>query len=245
MSDPPEPQGRMTTTPAPPAPAEARLFAAGQGVLVCRYPVATDLPIPLAVLAPDGLGLLTWAFTGFGGPEPDPAGLLVLQDARAALAQGGTLTLETHFRDAAIACPKPRPVAELARPERAALGEAVLAAVRPDTLDALATLFPLLAPAVAEFPVPETAPHLALAGDAADRATLTGSTVPNYLLLRAGSTWSCARVATAELRFGPAPAIELALAPAWGNPRGATVETAFLLGPGTVTPARLRREGGR
>ena len=235
----------MTDTPEPHAPIAGRLFAAGHGVLVCRYPVGTDLPIPLAVSEPASLGLLTWAFTGFGGPESDPAGLLVLHDAQAALAQGGTLTLETHFRDQAIACPKPRPVAELARPERAALGEAVLAAVRPDTLDALATLFPLLAPAVAESPVPETAPRLVLAGDDAHRATLLGSTVPNYLLLRAGSTWSCARVATAELRFGPAPAIDLTLAPAWGNPRGATVETAFLLGPGTVTPARLRREGGR
>jgi hypothetical protein len=235
----------MTAPPDHPAPREARLFAAGHGVLVCRYPVATDLPIPLAVPEPPGLRLLSWTFTGFGGPEPDPAGLLVLQDGAAALAEGGVLTLETHFRDQAIACPKPRPVAELARPARAALGEAVLAAVMPDTLDALATLFPLLAPAVAESPVPETAPRLALAGDDAHRATLAGSTVPNYLLLRAGSTWSCARVATAELRFGPAPEIDLTLAPAWGNPRGATVETAFLLGPGTVTPARLRREGGR
>jgi hypothetical protein len=235
----------MTDTSAPPTPTEARLFAAGHGVLVCRYPVGTDLPIPLAVSDPPGLGLLTWAFAGFGGPEPDPAGLLVLHDAQAALAEGGTLTLETHFRDAAIACPKPRPIAELARPERAALGEAVLAAVAPDSLDVLATLFPLLAPAVAEGPVPETAARLALARDDADRATLSGSSVPNYLLLRAGSSWSCARVAAAELRFGPAPEIGLTLAPAWGNPRGASVETALLLGTGHVAPAALRREGGR
>ena len=39
--------------------------------------------------------------------------------------------------------------------------------------------------------------------------------------------------------------LDLTLPPACGNPRGATVETAFLLGPGTVTPARLRREAGR
>ncbi|MGU3360423.1 hypothetical protein ACLBWX_08830 [Methylobacterium sp. M6A4_1b] len=235
----------MTDTSVTHAPIAARLFAAGHGVLVCRYPVATDLPIPLAVTEPPGLSLLTWAFTGFGGPEPDPAGLLVLHDARAALTQGGALSLETHFRDRALACPKPRPVAELARPDRAALGEAVLAAVTPDTLDLLATLFPLLAPAVADAAVPEAAPRLGLAGDAAGRATLSGSTVPNYLLLRAGSTWSCARVAAAELRFGPAPEIGLTLAPAWGNPRGATVETALLLGTGRVTPAALRREGAR
>ncbi|KQP38430.1 hypothetical protein ASF49_05380 [Methylobacterium sp. Leaf104] len=235
----------MTATPANPTPTEARLFAAGHGVLVCRYPVGTDLPIPLAVTEPPGLSLLTWAFTGFGGPEPDPAGLLVLHDARAALAEGGALTLETHFRDQALVGPRPRPVAELARPDRAALGAAVLAAVTPDTLDVLATLFPLLAPAVADAALPEAAPRLGLAGDDADRATLSGSTVPNYLLLRAGTSWSCARVAAAELRFGPAPEIGLTLAPAWGNPRGATVETALLLGTGRVTPAALRREGGR
>ncbi len=235
----------MTAIPDSRDPSEGRLFAAGNGVLVCRYPVATDLPIPLGITAPAGLRLLTWAFTGFGGAEPDPAGLLVLHDAQAVLAEGGALTLETHFRDVAIACPRPRPVAELTHPERGALGGAVLAAVTPETLDALATLFTLLAPAVADAPVPANAPRLTLARDGDGAATLSGASVPNYLLFRSRTTWSCARVAQATLRFGPAPEASLTLAPAWGSPRGAPVEAALLLGAGTVTAAALPVGGRR
>ncbi|MCJ2034088.1 hypothetical protein [Methylobacterium sp. J-068] len=229
----------MTAVSEPHARIEGRLFAAGNGVLVCRHPVGTDLPIPLAASAPPGVSLLSWAFTGFGAPDPDPAGLLVLNDPEGALAMGGTLTLETHFRDCAIACPKPRPVAELNAPTRAALGAAVLAAVRPGTLDALATLFPILAPPLAEAPLPEAAPRLTLARDGDSAATLSGATVPNYLLLRAGTTWSCARVARADLRFGPSPEARLTLAPAWGSPRGIVVGAALLLGSGSVVPAAI------
>lgn len=223
----------------------ARLFAAGPGVWVCRYPVATDLPIPLAVIAPAGVDLLTWAFAGFGADDRDPAGLLVLHDPGGALSEGGTLTLETHFRACALACSKPRPAAELTAPARAALAGAVLAAVTPGTLDALATLFPLLAPAIADMPMADTAPRLTLARDDDAHAVLSGSVVPNYLLLRAGTTWSCARVARAALRFGPAPEIGLTLAPAWGAPWGTAVETALLLGPGSVLPASLGGGGRR
>jgi hypothetical protein len=220
---------------------EGRLFAAGNGVLVCRYPVATDLPIPLGLAASAGLRLLTWAFTGFDGSERDPAGLLVLHDSEGALAKEGTLTLETHFRDEAIRCPVPRPVAELTAPDRLALGSAVLAAVTPDTLSPLATLFPLLAPPIADAPVPEGAPRLTLARDGDTKATLSGSSAPNYLLLRAGTTWSCARVARAELRFGPTPEMSLTLANAWGSPRDAAVGTALLLRTGSVLPAAVTR----
>lgn len=230
----------MTDTSEAHAPIAARLFAAGHGVLVCRYPVASDLPIPLGIAAPGGVRLLTWAFTGFGAADPDPAGLLVLHDPEDRLAQGGTLILETHFRDSALACPGPRPVVDLTAPERAALGGAVLAAVTPGTLDALATLFPLLAPPIAEAPVPDSAPRLTLARDSDAQATLTGSTVPNYLLVRAGTTWSCTRVARAELRFGPAPEMTLALAPAWGRPRDGAVHAALLLETGGLRASALR-----
>lgn len=229
----------MTATSDSPDHSAGRLFAAGNGVLVCRYPVATDLPIPLGIAVPAGLRLLTWAFAGFGAAERDPVGLLVLHDPDDALREGGALTLETHFRDLGIACPKPRPVAELTASDRAALGGAVLAAVTPETLEALATLFTLLAPAVADAPVPADAPRLTLARDGDAAATLGGSIVPNYLLLRARTTWICVRVAQATLRFGPSPAASLTLAPAWGNPRGAPVEAALLLGPGSVTAAAL------
>ena len=223
-----------------PAPIGSHLFAAGNGVLVCRYPVGSDLPIPLGISAPTGVRLLTWAFTGFGAAGADPAGLLILHDPEGVLTEGGVLTLETHFRDDPLACPAPRPVADLTGPERTALGGAVLAAVTPDQLDALAVLFPLLAPAIAEAPVPEASPRLTLARDSDAQATLTGATVPNYLLVRAGTTWSCARVARAELRFGPAPEMTLALAPAWGRPRESAVHAALLLETGTVRPAALR-----
>ncbi|KQP83026.1 hypothetical protein [Methylobacterium sp. Leaf117] len=244
----------MTAPPDHPDVSEARLFAAGNGVLVCRYPVGTDLPIPLGIAGPAGVGLLTWAFTGFGADARDPAGLLVLTDAGAALAKGGTLVLATHFREVALTCPKPRPVAELTAPARAALAGAVLAAVTPATLDALATLFPLLAPAFLETPVPDmparnmpardAAPRLAIARDSDSQATLSGSGVPNYLLVRAGTTWSCARVVRADLRFGPAPETRLGLETVWGNPRDLAVAQALLLGTGSVTPATIGKPRG-
>lgn len=229
----------MTATSLPHDPVACRLFTAGNGVLVCRYPVATDLPIPLVVTVPPGVSLLTWAFTGFGASDSDSNGLLVLHDTGTALAQGGTLTLETHFREVDMDCPKPRPIAELTAPARAALGEAVLAAVTPETLDALAMLFPLLAPPFADAPVPEGAPRLALASDDGTTAILSGTRVPNYLLLRAGTTWSCARVSRAELRFGPAPEVRLTLETVWGRPRGLAVGQALLLETGRVVPAAI------
>jgi hypothetical protein len=93
--------------------------------------------------------------------------------------------------------------------------------------------------------VPANAPRLTLARDGDGAATLSGASVPNYLLFRARTTWSCARVAQATLRFGPAPEASLTLAPAWGTPRGAPVEAALLLGAGTVTAAALPVGGRR
>lgn len=214
-----------------------QVFRLSDRVLVCRYPVSTSLPIPLGVKAPASAALLTWAFAGLGsGAAAAPHGLLVVATPDAAACD--SLVLETHFRDIGIAL-APAAVEDLSAEDRAILCRAVLSAVEPGTIETLATLFPLLLPAMRTMPVATDAPDLALASDRA--ATLSGYIVPNYLLLTAGSRLACLRVEAVRLRFGSAALAELTLAPVQGE-LGGPPDGALLLGNDSVVRARLRPE---
>lgn len=218
--------------------ASGHVFAVGGGVAVCRYPLSTAFPIPLNVSGRDAPRLVTWAF-GVDG-ETDRCGLLVLAYPEGTPPpDGGPITVETHFHDLIVDCPPARPIDELAVREREILCEAVLAAITPDNLACLARFFPPFAAVLSAWPVAADAPVLTLARDTDARAGLSGIAVPNYLLLRAGDAWSCARVARACQRFGANPGTDLDLEPAWGTPGGHPPDRALLLAPAVATSARI------
>lgn len=213
---------------------DGHLFAVGAGVFVARYPLSTALPIPLGVGARE---LMTWAFCGLGRPEAEPVALLVFT----ALDPGERLTVATHFHDLLVSVPPPRPAAELAPAERAALCPAVLGALGPATFASFAGLLALLGPALSVLAESREAsagaPELALADSG--EATLTGSRVPAVLMLRSGVEWRCARVARARLGFGVAPRAVLALDPVWGEPATGATDAALLVGPDGITAVRV------
>lgn len=217
---------------------DGRLFVIGGDVLVCRHPLSTALPIPLHVRAPGAPELVTWAFAGLGG-ETESCCLLVLADPTRTMAAGGAITVATHFHDLVVTCPPPRPVDELDGPEREALCGAVLAAMTRRTFAVLAPCLPALAPDMAvRLPTPD-APGLVIAADTDGEARLSGGPIPDYLLMRAGDAWSCARVARARWGFGSHPQAMLSLVPAWGTPSGTRPDRALLIGNAEVTVARL------
>ena len=210
------------------------LFAVGEGVFVVRYPLCSALPIPLGLPAGD---LLTWAFCGLGRPGVTPVALLVFT----AHDPGDGLTVATHFHDLIVSVPPPRPGSDLDPAERAALCPAVLGALNPTTAGALAGLLPLLGPALSALARPPESPAAApgLALRDAGEATLSGSRVPNLLMLRSGAHWRCLRVAHARLGFGAEPRAVLALDPLWGEPAEGPVDAALLVGAGEITAARV------
>lgn len=218
--------------------ASGHVFAVGGGVAVCRYPLSTAFPIPLQVSGPGAPRLVTWAFGV--DDETDPYCLLVLAYPEGApFPDGGPITVETHFHDLIVACPPIRPIDALAVREREILCEAVLAAITPGNLASLARFFPPFAAILSAWPLAADAPVLTLARDTDARGGLSGGAIPNYLLLRAGDVWSCARVARACRRFGSSPGTELALEPAWGAPGGHPPDRALLLAPAVATSARI------
>lgn len=183
-----------------PSRLEGRLVARGERTAILRYPLSTALPIPLAVAAPSGIRLVTFAFAGLDAADRrGPRGLLVL-----ALGEGNGLgaglRLATHFCDIDIALGA---AADAAEPEERALAaRALLAAASPDETAALADLIGPLGEAIAALPPDAEAP--VLAQDEGDWR-LTGTAVPGHLLLRAGEAWSCHRVARAHLHLGGSP----------------------------------------
>lgn len=214
------------------------VFAVGAGLSVCRYPLSTAFPIPLDVSGPGAPRLVTWAF----GPGGDAAlcCLLVIAYAEGARPpDGGLITVETHFHDLIVDCPPVRPLDALALPERDILCEAVLTAITPGNLACLAPFVTPFAPILSAWPVAADAPVLTLARDTDTRAGLSGGAIPDYLLIRAGGIWSCARVVRALRRFGPAPETELTLEPAWGGPAGHPPDRVLLLAPAVATSARI------
>ncbi|MCJ2080625.1 hypothetical protein [Methylobacterium sp. J-090] len=209
-----------------------QLFAESGGLFVARYPLSTALPIPLALSEGN---LLTWAFCGLGRAEA--VALIVF----AADAAPESLTVTTHFHDLTVTFPPPRPGADLDPAERAALCPAVLGALTPTTFAPLSGLLALLGPALSTLTEmgegPVALPELALTGAAT--ATLTGSRVPNFVMLRSGALWRCLRVVRAHLSFGAAPRAVLDLDPVWGEPSEGRADAALLVEAGEIFAARV------
>ncbi|KQT20021.1 hypothetical protein ASG40_04295 [Methylobacterium sp. Leaf399] len=238
----------MTSLAEPAAQAARRvggeIWPITDHVVVCRYPVSTSLPIPLAVLAPGGLDLVTWTFAGMGEAGSGgqaPVALLVLAgpDAATALREAGELALATHFHDLAIAVPRSGTAQALTAVEREALCVAVLSAIVPETVGPLSKLLPMLRPVIDALPVPETAPELTVSGEGASTVTLAGFSVPNYLLLRGDGDLSCARVASARVRPGGDVRTDLTLDTVWGRPCGTRPDRAILLTEAGFSTARI------
>lgn len=215
---------------------EGRVVARGARTAILRYPLSTALPIPLAVTAPTGIRLVTWAFARLD--TADARCLLVLAlDEGASLDAG--LRLATHFRDIAIA-----PGAsdeDFAPDEHALIARALLAAVSPDESGTLADLIALIGEEVASLTPGADAPLFTPGSEG--RSELSGSGVPGHLLLRDEAGWSCHRIARADLHFGPAnpPGVQvlLTLKQIWGNPtRGCPTHAIGLTRDG-VTPYRI------
>lgn len=238
-----------------PARLEGRLIAHTARTAILRYPLSTALPIPLAVAAPAGIRLVTWAFAGLNAA--DPRGLLVLAlDEGASLGAG--LRLATHFRNVDIALGAATD--DVGPDERALIARALLAAASPEETAALADLTGLLGEAIAALAPDDKAPVLTH-GEGGWR--LSGSAVPGHLLLRAGSAWSCHRVARASLHFGGSritsgagsqdegaggkavdpdrPQAHLILESAWGETPAACPTHAIGLTRDGFTPYRFAR----
>lgn len=238
--------GRMTTGGEPGSEAvTGRIFTIGARAAVCVLPLPSSMPIPLDVIRPAAVDLLTWAFVGLGedGPGARARCLLALvardAEARARLVREGHLTLAMHFRELPVALTQAAPDALPAPDELRVLARAVLSAVTPETIAALSDLAPLVGRSAADLPIDDEAPELTLCGNGRG-ASLLGKTVPNYLLTRSGDDLTLARVAAARLRFGRQPRSDLTLDPLWGPGPGPAIDGAILLGSGSFTAARVR-----
>ena len=206
------------------------LFPGAGGLHVLRLPLPPSLPIPLGLAAPEGVALVTWAFSGLGeGAAEEPVGLLVLSGAVT-----GPVTLATHFRDIAIQ-PAPAPAAELGAAERALVARALLSAGMAGAA-ALADALGLFGEALAALAPEPDAPRLAVAGAA---WTLDGTAVPHGLVFETGEGWACARVAAARLGFAGGARIRLALEPLWGAAPDEAPRAAIALHAHGFTPLRV------
>lgn len=226
--------------------ATARLVHAGGRVFVLDLPLPTSLPIPLGVSAPAEIALLTWAFAGLAVDDPSgPRGLLVLAADDAAqnmLCEGqGNIAVATHFRDLDVALSGLSPIDALSQEDRALLTRAVLSSVDASTVDHLGDLVDLIGKTAAELPVAENAPELTLQDGRA--ATLSGTVIPNHLLVRAGSSWSLARASEARLAFGETPHAVLSLERRWGAPSEAVPDVAIALLDNDFVVLRLGARG--
>lgn len=230
---------------------DGRTIRLGPGWYLCSHRLPTAMPIPLAVVAPGDVDLATWAFAGMKAPSREPACLLLLRPngtaAETALERGTRLVVATHFHDIAVSSGPAQAPEALAAAERAVIAQAVLSAVTAGTVAALASLFPLLAPALRAMPIREDAPDLAidLAIDlhGAGTGSLSGTAVPDYVLLDSAAGTRCLRVATARLAVSARPRMDLDLEPLWGPDGEGAPGHAVLLGGGRSTPARLRAAG--
>ena len=225
----------MTGLP-PAGTVSGRLFSAGPDSAVLSVALPTSLPIPLGATTP-GLDLVTWAFAGLAPDDASgPRALLVLAARDGAGLRGDApIGLATHYRDYVVSIEAAAPLAALAADDRAVLARALLSAASPAMVEQLADFAELIEGAVTQ--PANDAPEIALT-DATCR--VSGNAIPDYLLVRRGSAWACLRVARARLAFGPAPVVELTLAPVWGAPSASVPDAVILLAAHGFTPARLR-----
>lgn len=226
---------------------DGRTIRLGPGWYLCSHRLPTAMPIPLAVAAPGDVDLATWAFAGMKAPSREPACLLLLRPngaaAETALERGTRLVVATHFHDIAVSSGPAQAPEALAAAERAVIAQAVLSAVTAGTVAALASLFPLLAPALRAMPIREDAPDLAIDPHGAGTGSLSGTAVPDYVLLDSAAGTRCLRVAAARLAVSARPRMALDLEPLWGPAGEDAPGHAVLLGDGRSTPARLRAAG--
>lgn len=226
---------------------DGRTIRLGPSWYLCRHRLPTAMPIPLAVASPGDVDLATWAFAGMKAPSREPTCLLLLRPngiaPETALERGTRLVVATHFHDIAVSSGPAEAPEALEATERAVIAQAVLSAVTAGTVAALASLFPLLAPALRAMPIREDAPDLAIDPHRPGTCSLSGTAVPDYLLLDSDAGTRCVRVATARLAVSPQPRVDLDLEPLWGPGGDDAPGHAVLVGGGRSTPARLRAAG--
>ena len=111
-------------------PLDGRVVRLGSDCVLCCFRLPTSMPIPLAVVSPADIELLTWAFAGMTAPGRQPTCLLLVRPHSAvaanALANGTDLVLRTHFRDLAITTGPAEAAEGLSTDERAVMARAVL-----------------------------------------------------------------------------------------------------------------------
>lgn len=222
---------------------KGRVFWLGPNWVVCSFRLPTSMPIPLEVVAPSDISLETWAFRGMAAQADRQVCLLLLRAhggaARSALAHGMLLVVATHFHPVAIATDPAEAADGLPLGDRTVMAQAILSAMKPRNVAALADPVTLLAPALREVSVPKEAPEVTLAADPSVACTISGTHVPDYVLFDAEAGLRCIRVATARLSFSPTPSMDLDLEPLWGPEIGSPRHT-FLVANGRFTTARLR-----
>lgn len=217
---------------------DGRAFRLGADWALCSFRLPTSMPIPLAVVVPDGVALETWAFSGLDAQADRPTCLLLLrlQDAAArnALAHGTRLVVATHFHALAVTTGPAEPADRLPPDDRTVMARAVLSAMTPRNAAALADPISLLATALRAASVPKDGPEVTLAADRPAACTVSGTDVPNYVLFDSRAGLRCSRVAAARLVFSPAPRMDLDLEHLWG-PDTAPPDRTFLVADGRFT----------
>jgi len=115
-----------------------------RGTAVLKIPMNGSYAVPLGVLDPASVDLVSWSFYGFAGQRvTDPSCFLVL-----ACQDGGTfctlssVSVRTHFGDRCVALTSG--MAPLSRAETSIVAKALVSALTPGNLAHLCTLLPIL-----------------------------------------------------------------------------------------------------
>ncbi len=204
---------------------------------VLRFPLGGSCGIPLIILSPVGIEILTWAFMGFDSQSAgDPSCVLVLgRTDGGPIAAEASLTVRAHVRDLNLTVSPSSAGASLSQSESLLLAEAVITALAPATFEPLATLLPLLGPALDALAPQPGAPLPRLDDRSDDLVVEELDFIPAFVLARTNDVYACAPVTSVRARATPRRTLRLTT----DNRLGAAsaIDRAILVGEGRYAVA--------
>ncbi|TXN42526.1 hypothetical protein [Methylobacterium sp. WL7] len=206
-------------------------------VAVLRISMEASSAVPLEILSPSNIEILTWAITGFSGDRSAcPCCLLVLRPLHSDfLGDFSSISVRTHIHDRTF-----RLHAEpalLTAGEILVLTRAVIAAIEPRNAGSLQLLLPVIAPALDAICLETDERQLTRPDSRTGTVVASGlDFVPFSLIARAAAGYVCEFIQSAKVRTGPEVKIAMTLrAPV--DVGGA--DTVLLVGNGRHAAARI------